>query len=90
MILDAHNASPRCTCTVDLLSRVFRPYHFLVTVTGEFPHAFVRCYKIAAPNEDDAAAYGMQLFVKECMAAAGVPKVVRDEIAQIAPRAKLQ
>lgn len=89
-ILTPETASPRCTCTVDLLSRVFRPYNFLVTVTGEPPHEFVRRYKIAAPSEDDAAAFGMQLFVKECMARQGVPEGVRKEIAPVAPKAKLQ
>lgn len=90
MIETPETATPRCTCTVDLLSRVFRPYNFLVTVTGEFPHRFVRRYRIAAPSDDEAAHYAMQLFTKECMAARGVPKAVRDEMAKLAPRAKLQ
>lgn len=90
MILTTKSSNPRCTCTVDLLSRVFRPYNFLVTVTGEPPHAWVRRYKIAAPTDDEAANFAMQLFAKECMAMAGVPKVVRDEIAVLAPRAKMQ
>lgn len=85
MIETPKTAAPRCSCTVDLLSRVFRPYNFLVTVTGEFPHSFVRRYKIVAPTEDDAAVCGMQLFVKEFM-----PKVVREEMAPLAPQAKLQ
>lgn len=90
MIIRPETAAPRCTCTVDLLSKVFRPYSFLVTVTGEPPHAFVRRYKIAAPTEDEAAGCAMQLFVKECMARRGVPQAVRDEIAPLAPRATVQ
>jgi hypothetical protein len=90
MIETPQSASPRCTATVDLLSRVFRPYNFLVTVTGEPPHQFVRRYRVAAPTDDEAAACGMQLFVKECMARNGVPAFVRKEIAAVAPRAKLQ
>jgi len=84
MILSPQNAAPRCTCTVDLLSRVFRPYNFLVTVRGEPPHAFIRQYKIAAPTDDEAAACALQLFVKEFM-----PAVIRNEVAPLAPRAKL-
>lgn len=90
MIITPETATPRCTCTVDLLSKFFRPYNFLVTVTGEFPHAFVRRYQIAAPTDNDAAIFGMQLFVKECMAQRGVPKIIRDDIANLAPKAKLQ
>jgi len=90
MILDSKTAQPRCTCTVELLSRLFRPYNFLVTVTGEPPHAFVRRYRISAPTDNEAATCAMQLFVKECMADQGVPEAVRKEIASITPRAKLQ
>lgn len=85
MIETAQSATPRCTCTVDLLSRVFRPYNFLVTVTGDFPHQFVRRYKIAAPTDDEAATCGMQLFVREF-----TPRVVNENMAALAPRAKLQ
>ena len=90
MIETSETATPRCTCTVDLLSRVFRPYNFLVTVKGEPPHAFVRRYKVAAPTDDEAAHFAMQLFVKECMAQRGVPRAVRDGMASMAPKAKLQ
>lgn len=85
MIETAQSVTPRCTCTVDLLSRVFRPYNFLVTVTGDFPHRFVRRYKIAAPTDDEAATCGMQLFVREF-----TPRVVNENMAALAPRAKLQ
>ena len=85
MIVTPQSVTPRCTATVDLLSRVFRPYNFLVTVRGEPPHAVVRRYKIAAPTDDEAATCGMQLFVKEFM-----PKLVADDMAPLAPRAVLQ
>ena len=85
MILTPQTATPRCTCKVDLLSRYFRPYNFLVTVWGEPPHPYVRRYKIAAPTEDEAAVCGLQMFVKEFM-----PRTVREEMAELAPKAKLQ
>jgi hypothetical protein len=85
MILTSDTATPRCTCTVDLLSKVYRPFNFLVTVRGEPPHAYIRRYKIAAPTDDDAATYAMQLFVKEFM-----PKPVREQMARVSPKAKLQ
>jgi hypothetical protein len=85
MIVTPQSAMPRCTCVVDLISRVFRPYLFLVTVTGVPPHQGVRRYKVAADSDDSAAMKGLELFVKEFM-----PPVVRDEMATLAPRAKLQ
>lgn len=71
---------------MELISRVFRPYLFLVTVTGQWPHPWRRQYKIAAPNEDSAAIKGLQLFVKSCQS---VPLVVRQQAADLAPKAKL-
>lgn len=85
MILTPERATPRCTATVDLLAKHFRPFNFMVTVRGEPPHAFVRQYKIAAPTDDEAAMCGMQLFVAEFM-----PKVIIEQAAPIAPKAKLQ
>jgi hypothetical protein len=89
MIQTLATATPRCTCKVDLLSKVFRPYNFLVTVTGQFPHAFTRRYHIGAPTDDAAALFGMHLFVKECMAEAGVPAAIRADMAPPDPKAKL-
>lgn len=85
MILTPQDATPRCNCTVDLISRVFRPYLFKVVVTGEPPHPYRVEYKIAAPDEDAAAIKGMQLFVNEFL-----PYVVRKQAADLSPRAKLQ
>ena len=84
MIETPHNATPRCTCTVDLLSRVFRPFNFLVTVRGDPPHEFIRRYKIAAPTDDEAASCAMQLFSQEFM-----PKVIVEQSAPLAPKAKM-
>jgi hypothetical protein len=84
-ILTPQSATPRCTASVQLISRVFRPFLFEVTVTGEPPHAFVRKYRVAAPCDDSAAMKGLQLFVKEF-----APRVMRNEMADLAPRAKLQ
>jgi len=85
VVLTPSTAPPRATATVDLISRVQRPYLFRVIVTGEFPHNFIRRYTIAAPDEDAAAMKGLQLFVK-----AFQPAVIRDQAADLAPRAKLQ
>jgi hypothetical protein len=54
-----------CDATVDLISRVQRPYLFAVRVTGLPPHAYVRTYDIAAWSDDAAAAIGIDVFVKE-------------------------
>jgi hypothetical protein len=83
MILSPRNAAPRCTCVIDLLSRVFRPYNFLATVTGEPPHAVTRRYQIAAPTESEAAVFALQLFVKEF-----TPKIIADQAQNMAPRAE--
>lgn len=85
MLLTPENAAPRCTCTVDLISRVFRPYLFRVVVTGEPPHRYRVEYKIVAPDEDTAAIKGMQLFADNF-----VPWMLRKRLADLAPRAKLQ
>ena len=85
MIVTPQNARPRCEAIVDLISRVQRPYLFLVTVTGQPPHAFRRQYKVAADSDNSAAMKGLELFVKEFM-----PPVVRDQMATQAPKAKLQ
>lgn len=85
MILTSQTARPRCTCVVDLISKVFRPYLFEVTVTGEPPHVYRVKYKIQAPDEDSAAYKGMQLFTQNFL-----PGIVRKEAADLAPRAILQ
>jgi hypothetical protein len=85
MIIAPENAMPRCTAIVDLISRVFRPYLFMVTVSGEPPHVATRRYRILAPDEDSAAISGIRLFVQEFM-----PRAVRAEMATLEPMAKLQ
>ena len=80
MIWTQDPKTPRCEATVDLLSRVFRPFNFLVTVRGLPPHEFVRRYRVAAPTDDDAACVGMQEFAKEFM-----PREVREQVAPAAP-----
>lgn len=85
-ILDPQSCTPRCTAIVDLISRVFRPYLFEVTVTGEPPHSGVRKYRIAADSENSAAIKGLELYVKEWSA----PGPLRLLTGTIAPKAKLQ
>ena len=62
--------TPRCKATVELVSKVIRPYMFDVTVIGEPPHACRRVYRVVAPGDyenaaDSAAMKGMELFIKE-------------------------
>jgi hypothetical protein len=57
-----------CSCTMDLVSRVQRPYIFAVTVTGEPPHAYTRKYEIASYSEDAAAQVALDTFVREMSA----------------------
>ena len=86
-ILDPKSCTPRCTATVELLSKVFRPFLFMVTVVGLPPHAQTRRYKVAADTDNSAAIKGLELFVREFssrelqIATAG---------ATITPKAKLQ
>jgi hypothetical protein len=67
---------------VDLISKVMRPWLFRVTVTGEPPHAFIRVYPIAAPDDDSAAMKGLELFCAEFG-----PKI--PGVASAAPKARL-
>lgn len=53
------------SATVDLISRVQRPYLWKVTVTGLPPHAYVRHYDIAASTDDFAAQKGLEVFEHE-------------------------
>ena len=82
MILTPQSATPRCKATVDLLSKVMRPYLFRVTVTGEPPHPWRQEYTIVADSDASAAIKGMELFV--AWAGRQIPGV-----ASIAPKAKL-
>ena len=79
MIVTPSTATPRCTAVVDLLSRVHRPWLFLVTVTGEPPHTVRRQYRVAAPDDSSAAMKGLELFVKEFS-----PRVVREGMPRLA------
>ena len=85
-IIDPATAVPRCQCIVDLLSRVQRPYLFLVTVWGEYPHAHTRKYHVRAGDEDSAAHCGIQQFVKDMTA----PGPIRDATGFVFERARLQ
>jgi hypothetical protein len=67
-ILTVDTADVRCKATVDLISKVQRPYLFRVTVTGEPPHGKVRKYDLARLTETEAAMDAMKLFVSECEA----------------------
>jgi hypothetical protein len=70
---------------VDLISLVYRPYLFRVTVTGQPPHPYRREYRIQAESDDSAAITGMRLFAQEFM-----PRAIRDEVVTLTGKAKLQ
>lgn len=85
VIQTVDRATPRATATVRLLSRVFRPYLFEVVIKGEPPHPYRVTYKIAAPDDDSAAIRGLQLYTNEFL-----PWVIRQQVANLVPKAKLQ
>jgi hypothetical protein len=64
-IIDPKKCHVRCEATVDLMSKVFRPWLFKVTVTGSPPHIATRVYEIYGKSEDAAAMAGIDKFVKE-------------------------
>ena len=64
-IIQGNRAQVLCDATVDLISKLQRPYLFRVTVTGLPPHAHVRIYDIPAKNDDTAAMRGIREFVTE-------------------------
>jgi hypothetical protein len=64
-IIDINTADVRCTCTLELISRRQRPYHFRATVTGDPPHAMRRVYEISANSDAIAANLAMERFMKE-------------------------
>jgi hypothetical protein len=84
-ILDPQFVTPRCRATVELISRVQRPYLFLVTVVGLHPHAYTRKYNVVADSDDSAAFKGIEVFVKEFSAPGPL-----QEVSSVAPKATLQ
>ena len=64
-ILTGNKVQVLCSCVVDLISRLQRPYVFKVTVCGQPPHNVVRTYTIAARSDNDAASEGLRRFEKE-------------------------
>lgn len=74
--------TPRVNASVELVSRVQRPYVFQVTVTGLPPHAWSRAYTIEVREgglmdaEAAAANKGMELFMAECQPIPGVASIV--------------
>jgi len=75
-IISGNQARVLCNAVVDLISRVQRPYVFMVTVTGLHPHVGVRQYTIAANDDNGAAMKGIQLFVKEFERVPAVLKLI--------------
>ena len=63
-ILTVDMANVMCQATVDLLSRVQRPFLWRVTVRGLPPHTRTRIYDINARTDNEAAIEGMKRFKK--------------------------
>jgi hypothetical protein len=64
-IITPDKAQVLCDATVDLVSKVQRPWLFRVTVVGKPPHEECRVYEIAAKDDNTAAFKGIDRFVKE-------------------------
>jgi hypothetical protein len=64
-LIDPKNCHVRCEATVDLMSKVFRPWLFRVTVIGKYPHIAIRVYEIYGKSDNEAAMAGIDKFVKE-------------------------
>ena len=64
-ILRGNEAHVLCDATVELVSRVLRPFLWKVTVIGLPPHSVTRVYEIAAKSDNVAAMTGIEKFVKE-------------------------
>jgi hypothetical protein len=84
-LLTPQTATPRCKCVVDLISKVQRPFLFLVTVFGQPPHSVIRKYHVRAPDDASAASKGLELFVDEftprriaLLTASNVPKAKQE------------
>lgn len=84
MLIHPDQCPVRCSATVDLISRVRRPFLFEVNVWGEPPHAHRRKYNITAESDNSAAMKGLELFTKEFNVAMRDPELVSH-----APLAKL-
>jgi hypothetical protein len=84
-ILTPPNPVVRCHAIVDLISKVQRPFLFLVTVFGEPPHAYQVKYHITAPDPNSAAAKGLEVFV-----ASFTSPAIQLITGSAVPKAKLQ
>jgi hypothetical protein len=64
-MVEVSTANVLCNATVDLISRVQRPFLWKVTVTGVPPHATTRVYEISASSDNRAAMRGIDRFVRD-------------------------
>lgn len=65
MIIDSPKGLILADATVDLISKVYRPWLFRVTVTGKPPYKATRVYEIHGKSDADAAFAGIERFTKE-------------------------
>jgi hypothetical protein len=68
MILNQPQPMVLADATVDLISKVYRPWLFRVTVTGKPPYSTTRVYEIHGKSDSDAALAGIDRFVREMSA----------------------
>lgn len=85
MLVKPESAVPMVDVTVDLVSRVMRPYLFRATAVGKPPHEHRCVYLIRADSDDSAAMKAMELFIKRFTTARPIlemptlaPKAVRE------------
>ncbi len=64
-IVNPRDAKVLCQATVDLITRVQRPFLWRVVVVGQPPHAYRRIYDIPAATDELAARAGIDRFVDE-------------------------
>jgi hypothetical protein len=65
MIATNQNSLVLADATVELISKVYRPWLFRVTVTGKPPFKATRIYEIYGKSDSDAAFAGIARFEKE-------------------------
>jgi hypothetical protein len=64
-IIRGNECQVLCSCVMDLISKLQRPYLWRVKVTGQPPHAVVRTYDIAGNDQNAVAQTAIDRFVKE-------------------------
>ena len=64
-ILEVNTSDVRCRATLELASKLQRPYLWRVTVMGDPPHRYTRVYEVQCWSENTAAMSSIDRFVRE-------------------------